>query len=79
MRIEVAVMMQVNVPDDTDLDSLDLQIDEDGGIQFISNGQVVADANQIEDYYIDDIDSDEDDWDQDEEEDADEDEEDRDK
>jgi hypothetical protein len=72
MRIEVAVMMQVNVPDDTDLDSLDLQIDEDGGIQFISNGQVVADASQIEDYYIDDIDSDEDDWDQDEDEDEDE-------
>lgn len=48
MRIEVAVMMQVQAPDYTDLDSLNLQIDEDGGIQFVSNGQVVADASHIE-------------------------------
>ncbi|WP_299432529.1 hypothetical protein [uncultured Meiothermus sp.] len=66
MRIEVAVMMQVHVPDDANLDDLSLQISEDGGIQFISNGQTIADASQIEDYYIDDIESDEGDRDEDE-------------
>ncbi|GIW38079.1 MAG: hypothetical protein KatS3mg074_477 [Meiothermus sp.] len=67
MRIEVAVMMQVHVPDDTDLDDLNLEIDETG-IRFVSNGETVADVNSIEDYYIDDIDSGEDDWDEDDEE-----------
>lgn len=71
MRIEVAVMMQVHVPDDTDLDDLNLKIDETG-IRFISNGETVADLNSIEDYYIDDIDSGEDDWDDEDDEDIDE-------
>jgi hypothetical protein len=62
MRIEVAVMMQVHVPEDTDLEDLSLEIDEEG-LRFVSKGQVVADASQIEDYYIDDIESEEDDWD----------------
>ncbi|MCS7068152.1 MAG: hypothetical protein NZN28_05915 [Meiothermus sp.] len=72
MRIEVSVMMQVHVPDDTDLEDLSLEIDE-SGLRFVSNGQTVADSNNIEDYYIDDIESDEDDfdddWDDEEEED----------
>lgn len=75
MRIEVAVMMQVQVPDDTDLDGLSLEIDE-GGIRFVSQGQIVADIQHIEDYYIDDIESDEDDWDEDKVDDEDEDKED---
>ena len=67
MRIEVAVMMQVHVPDDTDLDDLNIKIDETG-IRFVSNGETVADASQIEDYYIDDIESDEGDWDEEDDE-----------
>lgn len=74
MRIEVAVMMQVHVPDDTDLDDLNLEIDETG-IRFVSNGETVADVNSIEDYYIDDIDTDEEDWDEEDDEDTDEDDE----
>ncbi|RDI95782.1 hypothetical protein DV704_05795 [Meiothermus sp. QL-1] len=54
MRIEVAVMMQVNVPDDTDLDDLSLEIDE-SGLRFLSNGKTVANAGDIEDYYIDEV------------------------
>ncbi len=65
MRIEVAVMMQVHVPDNTDLDDLNIKIDEEG-LRFMSKGRVLADASHIEDYYIDDIiddiESDEDDW-----------------
>jgi len=68
VRIEVAVMMQVHVPDNTDLDDLDIKIDKEG-LRFTSQGRVVADASHIEDYYIDDIESDEDDWDEDEDED----------
>jgi len=56
MRIEVAVMMHVHVPDNTDLESLSLQLDQ-SGIRFVSNGEIVADARQVEDYYIDDIES----------------------
>lgn len=67
MRIEVAVMMQVHVPGDTDLDDLNIKIDETG-IRFVSNGETVADASQIEDYYIDDIESDEGDWDEEDDE-----------
>jgi hypothetical protein len=67
MRIEVAVMMQVNVPDNTDLDDLDIKIDEEG-LRFTSQGRAVADASHIEDYYIDDIESEEDDWDEEEDE-----------
>ena len=67
MRIEVAVMMQVNVPDNTDLDDLDIKIDEEG-LRFTSQDRVVADASHIEDYYIDDIESEEDDWDEEEDE-----------
>lgn len=63
MQIEVAVMMQVHVPDNTDLDNLSLQIDE-GGIRFVSNGEIVADARHVEDYYIDDIESGDEDWDE---------------
>lgn len=66
MRIEVAVMMQVHVPDNTDLDNLSLQIDE-GGIRFVSNGEIVADARHVEDYYIDDIESGDEDWDEEDE------------
>ncbi|AWR86413.1 hypothetical protein [Meiothermus taiwanensis] len=69
MRIEVAVVMQVNVPEDTDLEDLSLEIDEEG-LRFVSKGQVVADASQIEDCYIDGIESeegDEDDWEEEEE------------
>lgn len=61
MRIELAVMMQVHVPDNTDPDNLSLQIDE-GGIRYVSNGEIVADARHVEDYYIDDIESDGEDW-----------------
>lgn len=61
MRIEVAVMMQVRVSEDTDLEDL-LGIDEES-LRFVSQGRVVAEASQIEDYYIDDIESEEDDWD----------------
>ena len=69
MRIEVAVMMQVRIPDNTDLDDLDIKIDEEG-LRFTSQGRVVADASHIEDYYIDDIESEEDDdWDEEEDED----------
>ncbi|MFC6918834.1 hypothetical protein [Meiothermus taiwanensis] len=70
MRIEVAVMMQVHVPEDTDLEDLSLEIDEEG-LRFVSKGQVVAGASQIEDYYIDGIESeedDEDDWEEEEDE-----------
>jgi hypothetical protein len=67
-RIEVAVMMQVHVPDNTDLDDLNIKIDEEG-LRFMSKGRVVADASHIEDYYIDDIESEDEDWDEDEDED----------
>ncbi|MBO1436538.1 hypothetical protein [Meiothermus sp. CFH 77666] len=73
MRIEVAVMMQVHVPDNTDLDDLSLEIDE-SGLRFVSNGKTVADASSIEDYYIDDIESEDDfdeDWDDEDDEDED--------
>jgi|GEM_PF-1669026 hypothetical protein len=61
MRIEVAVVMQVRVPEDTDLEDL-LEIDEEG-LRFVSQGRVVAEASQIKDYYIDGIGSEEDDED----------------
>lgn len=73
MRVEVAVMMQVHLPDNVDLDDLSLEIDE-AGLRFLSNGETVADLNSIEDYYIDDIESAQDDWDEDDQ-DTDEDEE----
>ncbi|MCS7057504.1 MAG: hypothetical protein NZ849_08480 [Meiothermus sp.] len=61
-------MMQVNVPDDTDLDDLSLEIDEKG-LRFISNGRTVAGTDDIEDYYIDEIEQEgEEDWEGEEEE-----------
>jgi len=62
MRVEVTVLMQVQVPEDTNLDDLQLEIDPKGGIRFTSQGKAVADASDIEDYYIDDVDTGEGDW-----------------
>jgi len=53
-------MMQVHVPDNTDLDDLNIKIDEEG-LRFMSKGRVMADASHIEDYYIDDIESEDED------------------
>lgn len=65
MQTEVAAMMQVRVSEDTDLEDL-LEIDEEG-LRFVSQGRVVAEASQIEDYYIGGIESEADDWNDEEE------------
>lgn len=51
----------MHVPEDTDLEDL-LGIDEES-LRFVSQGRVVAEASQIEDYYIDDIESEANNWD----------------
>lgn len=72
------ITLRLEVPDDTDLDDLVLELDDEGRIQFTAAGEVVADGASITDYSLDDVEEvDEDEYDDydDEDEDEDEDEE----
>ncbi|RIH84588.1 hypothetical protein Mterra_01934 [Calidithermus terrae] len=79
MEIDAVVTLRLEVPDDTDLDDLVLEIDEEGRIQFVAGGEVVADGASITDYSLDDVeeldeDDEDDDYDDEDEDEEDEDE-----
>ncbi|WP_051304097.1 hypothetical protein [Calidithermus chliarophilus] len=82
MEIDAIVTLRLEVPDDTDLDDLVLEIDEEGRVQFVAGGEVVADGASITDYSLDDVeevgDDEDDDYDEEDEDEEDEDEDDED-
>jgi hypothetical protein len=65
MEIEALITLRLEVPDDTDLDDLTLELDEEGRIQFMAAGEVVADGASITDYSLDDVEEVEEDEDDD--------------
>lgn len=66
------ITLRLEVPDDTDLDDLTLELDEEGRIQFTAAGEVVADGASITDYSLDDVEEvEDDDYDDEDEEDED--------
>lgn len=82
MEIDAIVTLRLEVPDDTDLDDLVLEIDEEGRVQFVAGGEVVADGASITDYSLDDVeevgDDEDDDYDEEDGDEEDEDEDDED-
>lgn len=60
------ITLRLEVPDDTDLDDLTLELDEEGRVQFMAAGEVVADGASITDYSLDDVEEVEEDEDYDE-------------